>query len=711
MSLFFISSYLLKAFRRFLLPLFLLTAIGSAQSLPHWSAALSAARLGTANARILCIGDSTTWGYLIGGPVPNSYPAQLATMAASTGNPSVSGLSVPDGSDSRWVIGAGWSSASEGAANTKSFYNTGGGGALTFTTTVLSDSFYVYYLGGAGVGYNPSGSFTAQATGGSQVSVPYNASLSGGIYRALVTAASASATNSVSITVAAGNTAIIVGVEPFLSTKNQILVGNAGAVGTTTQNWDSTQPGGSFSFISGTTPDLIIISLGINDAGSSVSVATYTANMQAIVTAAQATGADVILSTMPPSQGTPYTTYEPGYVTAIKSLATSNGLQVIDFYDILGGSYNAPYMSDALHPNVAGTALWAQSMLSTVFPTFPVNVTGATATQAILSYKSASPSACTLQVSESPTMSPLVHDVDPALFSGSNLDSRTGNTARGLLRSFVVGTRRSDQAADTNLYSRALQANTTHYYRLMCGGGMATGQFTTANPPLGNTFPEPPPFNPAGWGNYGWPTINWTDKTVEYIDPMTGILIKRMTGPGEVYGHANGYGNDSEGIFSYYKDFNSAWTSAPNITGNGSAPTQTIYASYSGANSDPIFVAWGTSGMPEGFFGFAPENSGGLVNSLDNVQLAFLERRLTRLPLIGRLSSASVFMIPVIPATLLITRLFFPHRPLRHRPPRPTFIRRRPCFRTEAPGKGGDRQPSETTSACTLAPFRQRAAR
>ncbi len=251
-----------------------------------------------------------------------------------------------------------------------------------------------------------------------------------------------------------------------------------------------------------------------------------------------------------------------------------------------------------------------------------VDASQVTATQAILTYTAPSASACTLQVSQSSTLAPPVHDVDASLFPGSNLDGRAGNTANALQRSFVVGTRRSDQAGDGNLYSRALEANTIHFYRLTCGSDTATGQFTTANPPLGNTFPEPMPFNPAGWGNYGWPTINWTDKTQVYIDPLTGVAIKRMTGPGEVRGQVHGFGWDSGGLFSYYVDLNSAWTNPQNIIGNGSAASQGVVATYSGANKDPIFVAWGLSGMPEGFSTFNPERGYGLVNILDNVQLA-----------------------------------------------------------------------------------------
>ena len=261
-----------------------------------------------------------------------------------------------------------------------------------------------------------------------------------------------------------------------------------------------------------------------------------------------------------------------------------------------------------------------------------VTVSNITETQAELSYVAPSSSTCTLQVSESPTLSPLVHDVDSSLFSGANVDNRVGNLSTGLWRGFILGTRRSDQAADGNLYSRALQANTTHYYHLVCGSSTASGQFTTVNPVLGNTFPEPPPYNSAGPGNYGWPTIFYNDaKATTYIDPQTGFLLKRLTGPGEsAYSYVHGYnaGNpasafDSLGGFAYVRDINSAWTNPANITA-GAQGTVTTYTANAG---DPIFVAWdNTTLVPSNNgTGFSTYNPGstGFGTTLDNIQLAF----------------------------------------------------------------------------------------
>ena len=91
-----------------------------------------------------------------------------------------------------------------------------------------------------------------------------------------------------------------------------------------------------------------------------------------------------------------------------------------------------------------------------------VRVAGVTATQAIVSYDAPDAGTpCTVEVSESPTYSPLVYDVDPALFSGANSDARNGSLTSGVTRVFVAGTHSADITETNHLrYSRALQANT-----------------------------------------------------------------------------------------------------------------------------------------------------------------------------------------------------------------------------------------------------------
>jgi len=77
-----------------------------------------------------------------------------------------------------------------------------------------------------------------------------------------------------------------------------------------------------------------------------------------------------------------------------------------------------------------------------------VSVVGVTSTQAVLTYTAPGAGACTVEVSESNTYSPLVNDVNSTLFTGAGSD---GGGAVG--RTFVVGKRRTDLALDSNYYS------------------------------------------------------------------------------------------------------------------------------------------------------------------------------------------------------------------------------------------------------------------
>ena len=86
-------------------------------------------------------------------------------------------------------------------------------------------------------------------------------------------------------------------------------------------------------------------------------------------------------------------------------------------------------------------------------------------TQAIIRYTAPDSAACTHEVSESASYTPLIHDLNTSLFASSNTDARTGSLSNGRYRSFVVGLRDAPQAIDGRRFSRALQAHTVHYHR------------------------------------------------------------------------------------------------------------------------------------------------------------------------------------------------------------------------------------------------------
>lgn len=225
----------------------------------------------------------------------------------------------------------------------------------------------------------------------------------------------------------------------------------------------------------------------------------------------------------------------------------------------------------------------------------PVVLDGATPTQAVIHYEAPNSAACTVKVTETNRPDTIIHDLNPALFKGSDQDLSRGTTIiDGSRRTVTIGARTAYAAPDGKLYSRALQAATSHNVSVDCIRSAGVLSFTTQNPPLGNTYPEAPPFNPAGFGNYAWPTVDWTDAAKTYIDPMTGFLLK----PAYVLnprGQSGEWGNEARELsFAGAFDRNRAWNDAGNLmNGSRSGP----FASYSGSRGDPVFLPFSKFGL------------------------------------------------------------------------------------------------------------------
>src|SRR5450759_4822365 len=226
-----------------------------------------------------------------------------------------------------------------------------------------------------------------------------------------------------------------------------------------------------------------------------------------------------------------------------------------------------------------------------------LQVRGVTSTQAILAYRAPDTNPCSVEVSESQSYLPLAHDVDPALFAGSNLDSRPAATASGLQRVFVAGKRRAEKGTNGRWYSRALQTFTTHYFRITCSGSQATGTFLTANMALGNTYNEALPADPAvstrpyfsSIGSYAWPEfLKWNNQDPSarpeaVIDPQTGMLLKRLALPqDQPITYLPGGGDH---VFTAAIDSASSWgTPAAAIVDDASSAT------FTGTTSDMLFL-------------------------------------------------------------------------------------------------------------------------
>lgn len=325
--------------------------------LPKWRLALAKALNGTSDAKILCIGDSTTFGTgstnYANLPTYFSYPARLAQMMKGV-TPSQNGLVIPQpNNNNQWTKGTGWADGSFAYGFAQgNFQATAAAGNLVFTpgaTYGTFDSFDVYYLTGPGLG-----SITITGTGGGTTTVNcVGASMA--IGKTTVTCASAGTGNAVTITNPSG-LVYITGVESFLSTSKYVRVGNAGKGGARTDIWSNAPYNpqwGSLAHITAYAPDLTIIQLGINDAGASFSAATYQGYYTPIITTAQASG-DVIIASFAPSSGSPYTTYEPLYLPVLSSLAQTYSAPYVDIWTRWQSTWQTGLMNDALHPNNFG---------------------------------------------------------------------------------------------------------------------------------------------------------------------------------------------------------------------------------------------------------------------------------------------------------------------------------------------------------------------
>jgi hypothetical protein len=186
-------------------------------------------------------------------------------------------------------------------------------------------------------------------------------------------------------------------------------------------------------------------------------------------------------------------------------------------------------------PTVVLAAVCSQCLHAQLSLTIPPQP--ATSTQAVVSYTSPDTRPCRIEVSESPSFVPVVHDVNPAIFPNSDQDLQRATTiAIERRRTVVLGHRTAETGRDGKRYSRALQASTRHYLRITCSGGsiVQTGAFETTTIAVGQTYNEPLPVDPQKPGEYAWPHLDWTDRTRGVVDPKTGLLLRRLTMPADV---------------------------------------------------------------------------------------------------------------------------------------------------------------------------------
>ncbi|VXC43800.1 SGNH/GDSL hydrolase family protein [Nocardioides sp. AX2bis] len=360
-------------------PRLLATKRMTAPYLNRWDAAIAEVKAGTRDAKLLTVGDSTTAG--VGGGTEatyvqqQGYPSELAALLNEGLVPAADGLQIPRATsagtpnDTRWTRGTGWVKGDTADTALTSYIGFGGrgnnyyapfdaAGVLTFNDPrINADRFDVYYLTTTGDG----ATFTAQATGGAaSAAIATGAQAAKGIAKVTISAAAAITTNVVTIDPGgAAGQVFIVGIEPWLSTRRQVRVANAGASGSKAFSWAAYSSGSAsntwnaLASIKAYAPDLTIIDLGINDADPAglTDPNGFDPLLQSVINAALVSG-DVILKTFIPVAG------REAHQDLLAAKIRAHDLPLIDIYSVwdTGAKANAAELvnPDLIHANAAG---------------------------------------------------------------------------------------------------------------------------------------------------------------------------------------------------------------------------------------------------------------------------------------------------------------------------------------------------------------------
>ncbi|MES2905231.1 MAG: GDSL-type esterase/lipase family protein [Pseudomonadota bacterium] len=143
-------------------------------------------------------------------------------------------------------------------------------------------------------------------------------------------------------------------IQCYPSATQHIQICQMGEAGTTAGDWLVDYPASALSILNiaiAVDADAYFIMLGANDQRTGVSDATFEANIDAIVVALLATGADVRLIVTPPAGGASASSnISAGKITALSTVSTNRGLLApIDCNTPFSPFNAANYLADGLH--------------------------------------------------------------------------------------------------------------------------------------------------------------------------------------------------------------------------------------------------------------------------------------------------------------------------------------------------------------------------
>jgi hypothetical protein len=218
--------------------------LGATAQLPNWNKALAKVISGKGNARILCLGDSTTMGLYSTNAASGNMKllapcGQLVNILNANGIDAsydgYIGFGLNSGDlvyDNRFSLGSGWSvsnSASSASLGGAFLIATGTTSSSAFLPTHPVDTFVIWYP------TNPSfgGTLNYNIDGGSNTGIAENGTTS----YSHTTVSTTLGFHTINFNYGSGGNAWVSAIEAYDSTKSQVIVDNAGWDTASTANW------------------------------------------------------------------------------------------------------------------------------------------------------------------------------------------------------------------------------------------------------------------------------------------------------------------------------------------------------------------------------------------------------------------------------------------------------------------------------------------
>ena len=312
----------------------------------------------------LFIGDSTTMGAGTNGTLTTgdihatSFPSKLGPILTARGLPARQSSFVGcnrqantvASNDARWSWGAGWGP----------LLNTMGGmflrnntttNALSFTPAQVFDSLEIY-VGTANFNWNVDGGTNTTTT-----AAPSNAP-----FRRSYTVARG--VHTINIMRNSGDN-YVQGIHTWDATAKEISILPAGIYGSVIGTHGSSSAWSAALSIPQWAPDLVVVSLVINDTAGGTTLASYESSYRVLIEAALNAGADVLLLTSPPWTLSNFSLSE-NYRHTLRGLAAR---YLIPFGEILDvwPVRSAEYFYDDLHQNELGSTRFANAVADCIF--------------------------------------------------------------------------------------------------------------------------------------------------------------------------------------------------------------------------------------------------------------------------------------------------------------------------------------------------------